>query len=92
METKNICAVAQAAGVPVSPHNFSSGVLLAATAHLMASTPNTTLLEADTSGNAIYNDLIIEGVEFKNGHFHINNAPGLGVEIPESILETYAVA
>lgn len=92
LEAKNICAVAQAAGVPVSPHNFSSGVLLAATAHLMASTPNTTLLEVDTSGNAIYNDLVIEGVEFKNGYFHITDAPGLGVEIPEAVLETYAVA
>ena len=92
LETKNICAVAQAAGVPVSPHNFSSGVLLAATAHLMAATPNTMLLEMDTSGNAIYDDLIMEGICLKDGEFEINDTPGLGVDIPESVLETYAVA
>ena len=92
LETQKICAVAKASGVPVSPHNFSSGVLLAATAHLMAATPNTTLLEADTSGNAVYGDLMIEGINLKDGQFHVSNAPGLGVEITESVLENYAVA
>ena len=91
-ETRNICAVALAAGIPVSPHNFSSGVLLAATAHLMAATPNTTLLEMDTSGNAVYDDLILDGVQFKDGMFEVNDSPGLGVEIPESIIEKHAVA
>ncbi len=38
-ETKNICTLAEAYGLSVSPHNFSSGILLAATIHLMASTP-----------------------------------------------------
>ena len=43
-----------------SPHNFSSGILLAVTIHLMASTPNTQLLELDMSNNAVYQEFFPE--------------------------------
>ena len=52
-EMKKICAVAEAFGVVVSPHNYSSGVCSAATLHLMAATPRTGPLEWDTVGSAI---------------------------------------
>lgn len=91
METKHICALAQAYGVEVSLHNFSSGVLLAATMHLMAATPNTSLLEFDTSENAIYDELLVEPLKMKNGTLLIPQAPGLGVELKKSLLKRYRV-
>jgi|TARA_Y100000294_G_scaffold120359_1_gene111806 L-alanine-DL-glutamate epimerase-like enolase superfamily enzyme len=90
-ETKNICVLADAYGIQVSPHNFSSGVLLAATLHLMASTPNTTLLEVDTSKNAVYQELLVEPLEFNDGYFTVPEGPGLGVEISPEILKKYQV-
>ncbi len=89
-ETKSICALAAAYGVAVSPHNFSSGILLAATMHLMASTPNTKLLEFDTSENAIYQELLIEPLTIKDGCVMVSSTPGLGVHLPKDIINKYA--
>ena len=86
-ETKNISILAESYGVPVSPHNFSSGILLAATIQLMASTPNTILLEMDTSNNAIYEELLIEPLEFRNGYVNVPQHPGLGVILKKEIIE-----
>ncbi len=90
-ETKNISILAESYGVPVSPHNFSSGILLAATIQLMASTPNTILLEMDTSNNAIYDELLIEPLEFRNGYVNVPQHPGLGVILKKEIIEKYAI-
>jgi len=90
-ETKNICVLAESFGVSVSPHNFSSGVLFAATIHLMLSTPNTILLEVDTSGNAIFEEFFIEPPKIVEGSYAISDYPGLGVELKNEILEKYSV-
>jgi len=91
-ETRNICALAEGYGVLVSPHNFSSGVLLGATINLMASIPNTHLLEIDTSDNAVYQEFLIEPLKIKNGFVTAPEYPGLGVELKKEILTQYAVS
>ena len=90
-ETRNICALAEANGILVSPHNFSSGVLLGATIQLMASVPNTYLLEIDTSENAIYQELLIEPLQIEGGFVSVPKFPGLGVELSEEVLKKYSV-
>lgn len=90
-ETRNICALASAYGTAVSPHNFSSGVLLAATLHVMAATPNTSLLEVDTSGNAIYQELLVEPLEIRDGLVRVPSAPGLGVALTKDVLARHGV-
>ena len=91
LETRNICTLAESHGIPVSPHNFSSGILLAATIHLMASTPNTMLLEYDSSQNAVYEELLTEPLQFEDGQIEVPQNPGLGVHLPEEIIRNYAV-
>ena len=90
-ETRNICALAEAFGIPVSPHNYSSGVLLAATTHLMASIPNAHLLEIDTSDNAIYHEFLVEPLQIEDGYAKVPETPGLGVELNEDILKKYSI-
>lgn len=90
-EAKDICLLAETYGIPVSPHNFSSGILLAATMHLMASTPNTTLLEIDSSQNAIYEELLVEPLNMQAGRVTVPRQPGLGVHLPKAVLQHYAV-
>ena len=90
-ETRNICALAQSFGILVSPHNYSSGILLAATIQLMASVPNTHLLEIDTSDNAIYQELLIEPLEIKDSFVKVPKFPGLGVKLDQKTLEKYSV-
>jgi D-galactarolactone cycloisomerase len=90
-ETRNICALAQSYGILVSPHNYSSGILLAATIQLMASVPNTQLLEIDTSDNSIYQELLIEPLEIKNSFVKVPQFPGLGVKLDQKTIEKYSV-
>ena len=90
-ETRNVCVLADAYGIPVSPHNYSSGVLLASTIHVMASTKNTFLLEIDTSKNAIINELLVEPMKFENGMISSLDLPGLGVELTQEVIDKFAV-
>ena len=90
-EAKNICVLADAYGIPVSPHNYSSGVLLASTIHLMASTANTFLLEIDTSKNAVINELLVDPIKFENGIITPLESPGLGVELTQEIIDKFVI-
>ena len=90
-EVRNICALAESYGILVSPHNYSSGVLLGATMQLMASMPNAHLLEIDTSENAIYQELLIEPLQIKNGFAKVPQFPGLGVKLDDEVLKKYSV-
>ena len=90
-ETKNICVLAEAYGIEVSPHNYSSGVLLAATIHLMAATPNCNLLEFDASENSIYHEFFEEPLKIKDGKLTVPRTAGLGVSLSPKILKTFEV-
>lgn len=85
-QTRQICRAAHANGVIASPHNFSSGVGLAATLHLMAALPDTQLLEFDPTGTAIYEELFIEPLRVESGHVYVPTGPGLGVRLTEDLL------
>lgn len=84
-QTRLICEQAEASGVVVSPHNFSSGVGLAATLHLMAAMPRTRLLEFDPTGTAVYEELFIDPLVVDRGHVVVPTAPGLGVRLTDAI-------
>ena len=90
-EMKKICAVAEAFGVVVSPHNYSSGVCSAATLHLMAATPGTGPLEWDTVDSSIVDELFVEPLVEKDGHVQVPQVPGLGVHIPDEVRAKYAM-
>jgi D-galactarolactone cycloisomerase len=90
-ETRNICALAESCGVLVSPHNYSSGVLLGATIQLMASVPNAYLLEIDTSDNAVYQELLMEPLQIENGFVKVPQFPGLGVKLDNEVLKKYSI-
>ncbi len=89
-EMKKIAALAEAYNLVVSPHNFSSGILLAATLHFMASTPTADLLEFDVTGTGIYEELLIEPLKVTGGFVDIPQGPGLGVVLKDEVRERYA--
>ncbi len=91
-ETRNIAVLADAYGVEVSPHNFSSGILFAATVHLVASLPKPALLEVDTSGNAVFDDFFLEPLQYNAGILKVWDTPGWGVQLTQSILDNHCVA
>ncbi len=88
-QTCLICEAAEQAGITATPHNYSGGVGLAATLHLMAAFPQTRLLEYDTSRTAIYEEMFVEPLLVKDGEVRVPTAPGLGVELTEEIIARY---
>jgi L-alanine-DL-glutamate epimerase-like enolase superfamily enzyme len=88
-QTRSICEAAGREGIVATPHNFSSGVGLAATLHLMAAVPETRLLEYDTSGTSIYEEMFVEPLIVKDGRVRVPTAPGLGVALTEEIIAKY---
>lgn len=88
-QTRLICEAAEREGVIATPHNFSSGVGLAATLHLMAAVPQTRLLEYDTSRTSIYKEMFVEPLVVKDGRVRVPTAPGLGVALTEEIIAKY---
>ena len=88
---RDIAAVGKSFGRLVSPHNFSSGVLLAATAHAICGSYSMDLIEIDTSGNAVYEELLESGWTISGGTIQISEAPGLGVVLQASTLERHCI-
>ncbi len=91
-QMQQIVREASAAGMSITPHNYSSGVGLAATLHLMAAQPEMELLEYDPTQTAIYEELFPEPPPVERGHVRVPERPGLGVELPEQTLQRYLVA
>jgi L-alanine-DL-glutamate epimerase-like enolase superfamily enzyme len=88
-QTRQICQAAVTHGVVPSPHNFSSGVGLAATLHLMAAMPETQWLEFDPTDTAIYEELFIEPLAVESGRVRVPTTPGLGVRLSEPTIKKY---
>jgi D-galactarolactone cycloisomerase len=89
-QTRQICLAAARHGVIASPHNYSSGVGLAATLHLMASLPETQWLEFDPTGTAIYEELFVDPLVVEQGRVQVPSTPGLGVRLTEDQLRTWS--
>jgi D-galactarolactone cycloisomerase len=76
-------------GIVASPHNFFSGVGLAATLHLLAALPQTQLLEFDPTGTAVYEELFTEPLAVEKGAVRVPTGPGLGVGLTEALVGKY---
>jgi L-alanine-DL-glutamate epimerase-like enolase superfamily enzyme len=92
-ECRKIAALAQAYGLPVIPHVFSSAVSSIANMHLIASLPNAGLLEFDQNVNPLRTELFEEPLDVdQNGQVRLPDRPGLGVTLNARTVEQYRVA
>ncbi len=80
-------ALAKTYGVQTSYHNFSSGVLLAATMHMMCARSEKSILEYDSSTNSVIHEFFHEGLKIKDGRMQVPTAPGLGVTLTDAVLK-----
>jgi galactonate dehydratase len=65
-----------------APHSAQGPVCSAACSHLNASTPNFYIHEIFDDYNEPWEkDIVIGGVEVKDGHIEPSNRPGLGLEL-----------
>jgi L-alanine-DL-glutamate epimerase-like enolase superfamily enzyme len=91
-ECRKVAALAQAYGLPVIPHVFSSGVSTIANMHFIASIPNGGLLECDQNPNPLRSELFENPIAIdSDGKVRLPDLPGLGVTLNQATIERYRV-
>jgi len=92
-EGHRIGTVADMYNIPVAPHVGGGGILsVAATVEYSASCSNFMIMEHGHHANEVKNAITSINYGPANGYFHMNDRPGLGIEINQSLLEKYLVS
>ena len=88
--SKKICALAEANGVLVIPHNPLGPVSTAACLQICASIPNLGIQELPGFSLSGAEDAMVkEPIKFENGCLLIPGTPGIGVELADDAAEKY---
>jgi len=89
-ETRKIAAMAEAHYMPVAPHNACSPVGTMASIHVAVCTPNFKIQETfDDFVEPWVRDAVTGRPEVKDGYFPLPEAPGLGVDLDESVIAAH---
>ena len=87
---QRLAARALARGCRPVPHAFGTGVLLAASAQWTAAAPEP-LTEYTRAPSPLAHDLVRHTMAFGDGQLHLDDSPGLGVELDEGVVARYRV-
>ena len=88
-EDMKIMAAADAHDMRTVTHSFSGAVGLAANFHVGFVNRNCFMVRFPTKYNPFGLGLIEQAFEFKDGYIHPTGAPGLGIDLPDSLVEQY---
>jgi len=88
----DIAALAEAAGLLVSPHGPASPVGNVAAAHVSATLPNFDILEFSFGEVPWRAELIDPPEQLSGGNLPLSARPGFGIDINEKTARKYAVA
>lgn len=89
-QTIKAAALAEAAGIPVTLHSGGElGFSQAAYVHLAASIPNMHIA-IDSERAYLQGDVVRNPLSLQDGAFAVPDAPGLGVEADEALMERHA--
>lgn len=93
LRSKRIAAICEAAGIPnYAGCMWESGIGIAASLHLTASTPNVRYgSDYYIPGYLMTDDLIVEPLRVENGDILVPHRPGLGIEPDWAAIERYRV-
>lgn len=88
-EILKIAALAGAWHLQFAPHTSASVLSTAASTHVLSVAPNAFIYEADVSAINAFRDELGTPFEIVDGTILAPEAPGLGVEIDEKVIEKY---
>ncbi len=86
-ETMRICAMALARGLRPVTHAWSTGIIKAASLHVLAALDRAEYFEYCVQTTELNQRLVAEKFPVVDGYVAIPQRPGLGVEIDEEVLE-----
>ena len=81
---------AHAARVGWVPHSWSSALNTAAALHVFAATANGVVFELKPNESPMQHELVTDPFEQEDGYLTVRNAPGLGVEVDETVVKRYS--
>jgi len=90
-EAKKIASLAADHNILCVPHAFKTGVLVAASIHLIAAIPHAPFLEFSVTESGIRKELLVEPFVQKDGFVEVPQKPGLGIEINPDVIKKYGV-
>jgi L-alanine-DL-glutamate epimerase-like enolase superfamily enzyme len=94
-EAKRIVELARARGAMVCPGNWSTQILGAATVHLAAYSPITPFIEfapAEVYDSPLRRELQDAGFPVHDGVIAIPDRPGIGYELPQSVIDRFSMS
>ena len=91
-EAKKIAAMVADNNMMMVPHAFKTGILVAASIHLIAATPNVPFLEFSVTESAIRKELLAKPFVQKDGYVDVPTTPGLGIELNPDVIIKYGVS
>jgi galactonate dehydratase len=86
MELKKIAAIAEGAGLPVSPHGPASPIGNIAAAQVMATVPNFNILEFSFGEVPWRAELLRPEEDVTGGSLALSSKPGFGVDLDDTVL------
>ena len=88
---RQIAALHRETGVEVVPHCFSTGVLVAASLHFVATLDRPTYSEFSVADSPLVNGILAEPFRLRDGRLAVPAGPGLGVELDWDAVERLRV-
>jgi L-alanine-DL-glutamate epimerase-like enolase superfamily enzyme len=89
---RKVVHMAERANVLVVPHSWSSDLLTAASLHLNAFQRRAVLVEFNTSQGPLSRELVKDPLRLEDGYLRVPDAPGLGVNVNEAVIDKYRIA
>ena len=90
-ECRRIAALAETKQIPIAPHSPAGPVSTMAGVHVAATVSNFTLLEYAFGEVPWREDLICPAERIEDGYIAVPDAPGLGIELNEAVLEAHRI-
>jgi len=90
-EAKKIATMAADNNILCVPHAFKTGILVAASIHLIAAIPNAPVLEFSVTESPIRKGILKTPFELKDGYVSVPQTPGLGIELNDEVIKKYRV-
>lgn len=90
-ECIKIARLADLQGVATVPHSWSTGIIKAASLHVLAAMPNATFFEYCVQETDLNQALTVERFPLVAGMVNVPEGSGLGIEIDEDVVRRFAV-
>jgi len=90
-EAKKIASIAKDNNILCVPHAFKTGILVAASIHLIAAIPNAPFLEFSVTESPIRKGILQDPFVMRDGYVEVPQKPGLGIELNQEVIKKYGI-